>query len=285
MSSSTGPDLEGTGSPAVTEGPLAIRLDDVAVHYRSRLNRATSLKEHVIRTLKRDLVTEQVKALDGVSLTIEPGEIFGVVGRNGAGKSTLLKVISGIVRPTRGRVRVWGAITPLLGVGAGFHPELTGRENVYLYSAILGRRQGETRALLSQIVDFAELADFLDAPVRVYSKGMVARLGFAVAMAKRPDMLLLDEVLSVGDAQFREKCEARFEEHRASGTTVVLASHSAVTVRDLCTKGIWLHNGRVEASGEAGETLEAYRLFQAQRRRFAGIRSDPPSPASAEPSP
>ncbi len=247
----------------VPEPPLAICLDDVAVFYHRERDRPTSLKEFVIRSLKGGIEREYVRALDGVSLDVVRGEVFGVIGRNGAGKSTLLRAISGIVRPTRGRVRVWGKVTSLLGIGAGFNPELTGRENIYLYSALMGRSQGETRRLFDEIVAFAELADFIDAPLRTYSTGMVARLGFAVAMAEEPDILLVDEVLAVGDEQFQRKCKARFREFQQMGTTIVIVSHSMAVIEEMCSQVVWLMDGRVAGAGKASDVVAAYRDSQA----------------------
>lgn len=264
-------EAERVAQPAMKD-QLAIQLDEVAVYYRLHRNRPTSLKEYAIRWLKRDLEPTYVRALDGVSLEIHAGEVFGVIGRNGAGKSTLLKVISGIVWPTRGRVRVWGRVVSLLGVGAGFHEELTGRENVYLYSAILGRSGSQTEALFPSIVEFAELEDFIDSPLRVYSNGMKARLGFAVAMAERPDILLVDEVLAVGDEQFQLKCQRRFREFREQGTTIVIVSHSMRTIEEMCSRVLWLVDGRVGGIGPAEEVVQMYRDFQQRSGPQATIR-------------
>jgi len=245
----------------VTAGPAgspAILLDGVSVVFRRTLNPPTSMKEYVIRALRGGLSAATCRALDDVSLEIRQGEVFGVIGRNGAGKTTLLRVASRILRPTEGRVRVWGTAAPLLGVGAGFNYDLTGRENAFVYSSILGRRRSETARLMEAIVDFAELGDYFDSPLRTYSQGMVARLGFAVAMAVRPDLLLLDEVLGVGDEAFREKCAVRFDEFRRAGTTVVLVSHSLASVEQLCHRAVWLEGGKVRAMGEAKEVVAAY---------------------------
>ena len=241
---------------------LAILVEEVTVQYRYQPNRPTSLKEYVIRVLKRDLQQEFVHALRGVSLAVQKGQVFGVLGRNGAGKSTLLKAIAGIIRPTKGRVRVWGRVTSLLGVGAGFNPELTGRENIFLYSALLGRSQRETLRLVDEIVAFAELERFVDLPLRTYSTGMVARLGFAVAMAQPPEIMLVDEVLAVGDELFRQKCMSRFEEFRRLGTTFVIVSHSLEEIQHLCDEAVWLHEGRVMALGPADRVVGEYRVFQ-----------------------
>ena len=251
---------------------LAVDIERVSVHYRIRRDRPTSLKEYAIRWTQRGLNAEYVKAINDVSLQIRKGKILAIIGRNGAGKTTLLRVISGIIRPKQGRVRVWGDVVSLLGVGAGFHFELTGRENAFLYSAILGRSQAKTKELFPGIVEFAELADFIDSPLRVYSSGMIARLGFAVAMAEQPDVLLVDEVLRVGDEQFQAKCHARFEEFTTSGTTVIMATHAMSAVRTMCDRAVWLQNGVVEALGAADEVAGKYQEALKEGKERQAIR-------------
>ncbi len=251
---------------------LAVRLDHVDVIFDLIRDRPRSLKELFIRRVRRDLEVRKVKALEDVCLQINQGEVFGIIGRNGAGKSTLLRVVSGILRPTGGRVRVWGKPSPLLGVGAGFNSELTGRENVYLYSSLLGRTRADTERLYREIVDFAELTDFINSPLRTYSSGMVARLGFAVAMAERPEILLVDEVLAVGDEPFREKCSARFEEFRREGTTIIIVTHSMPVLESLCNRGMCLHNGKIISQGEPSEVVTAFRLFRRKLRHSTAIR-------------
>ena len=240
----------------------AVSLHDVVVSYPFEMNRATSLKEYAIRILKRDMRTSFLKALDGVTVDIQPGETFGIIGRNGAGKSTMLKVISRIIHPTSGRLKVWGKVASLLGVGAGFHPELSGKENIFLYSALLGRSQSYAKRKFNEIVTFAELGDFIDAPLRTYSTGMVARLGFAVAMADRPDILLVDEVLGVGDTLFQRKCTARFDEFRDLGTTLILVSHNLPQVAQICETAMWLHQGVMKSYGEATKVVAEYEMHQ-----------------------
>jgi ABC-type polysaccharide/polyol phosphate transport system ATPase subunit len=248
----------------------------VSIHYRREINRPTSLKEYVARRVRGRIPNEMFQAIEDVSLDVREGEVFGVVGRNGAGKSTLLRAVAGIIRPTGGRLRVWGRVTALLGVGAGFHPELTGRENVYLYSSLLGMTRGDTSVMFDDILEFSELKDFIDSPLRVYSTGMIARLGFAVAMARPPEIMLVDEVLGVGDEMFREKCRIRFNAFVAGGATILLVSHNLEEVGNLCVRAVWLHRGRVAEIGDAGPVVGAYRLFQqeksvkANRKREAG---------------
>ncbi|GBC85856.1 Teichoic acids export ATP-binding protein TagH [bacterium HR11] len=235
-----------------------VRLEGVSVCYRMPQERIGTLKEYVIRRLQRRIRFHEVWALRDIHLEVYQGEIFGIVGRNGAGKSTLLKVIARVLRPTTGRVWVRGRIAPLLELGGGFHPELTGRENIFLNGTLLGRTRREIEERLDWIIDFAELEDFIDAPLRTYSTGMVARLGFAVATAWEPDILIVDEVLAVGDEAFQQKCRTRMAEFRNHGTTILMVSHSMPTVEALCHRAVWLDHGRIQALGPAREVAAAY---------------------------
>jgi lipopolysaccharide transport system ATP-binding protein len=235
-----------------------IRLDGVSVRYRVPHERYATLKEHAIRTLQRRMRYDDFWALRDVNLQIRRGEVVGIIGRNGAGKSTLLKVISRVLRPTTGRVQLRGRIAPLLEFGAGFHPELTGRENVFLNGAILGFSRAQMEAKFQDVVDFAELSDFIDAPLRTYSSGMVARLGFAVATDVDPDVLIVDEVLSVGDAAFQKKSAERIQAFRAAGATILFVSHSLDAVKTMCTRAIWLEHGRLVAEGTAESVVRQY---------------------------
>lgn len=194
-----------------------------------------------------------------MNISVYRGEVFGLIGRNGAGKSTLLKVISRVLRPTKGRIVIYGKVAPLLEVGAGFHPELTGRENVFLNGALLGYSQKEMEACFDQIVDFAELRQFIDASIRTYSSGMYTRLGFAVATAHIPDILLVDEILSVGDIAFQQKCFTRINEFRDQGATIVMVSHSMEQVEKMCQRVAWINKGKVELEGEPTTIINAYR--------------------------
>lgn len=233
-------------------------MSDASVRYRVPHERIPTLKEYALRWLRGGVVYEDLLALDQITLRIRRGEAVGIVGRNGAGKTTLLKVIARVLRPTSGAVVVNGRLAPLLELGAGFDPELTGRENVFLNGAILGRSRAEMTRRLPSIVEFSELADFMDAPLRTYSTGMVARLGFAVATDVDPDVLLIDEVLSVGDHAFQQKCLARIKAFRARGATLILVSHAPGTVQSLCDRAVWLHSGRLVADGAAADTLERF---------------------------
>jgi ABC-2 type transport system ATP-binding protein/lipopolysaccharide transport system ATP-binding protein len=245
------------GVPPNERGPT-IRLDEVSVRFRIPHENLQSLKEYAIRALRNRLTYEEFWAVRRVTLEVRPGEVLGLVGRNGAGKSTLLKLIARVLRPTEGRVRTWGRVAPLLDYGAGFHPDLTGRENLYLNGTLLGLSHRALDASFDHIVDFAELAPFIDAPGRTYSSGMVARLGFAIATEQRPDVLLMDEVLAVGDHAFQTKCEERFEAFRSSGTAIVLVSHDKRLVATTCQRALWLEHGAVRQIGPAAEVVAAY---------------------------
>jgi ABC-type polysaccharide/polyol phosphate transport system ATPase subunit len=237
----------------------AIRLDEVSVRYRVPREAAGTFKEYVIhRLLRGRLDHQEFWALRGVSLEVRRHEVFGIIGRNGAGKSTLLKVVSRIIRPAFGRVMVRGRVAPLLELGAGFHPELTGRENIFLNAALLGHGHREVVSRLAEIVEFADLGGFIDAPLRTYSSGMIARLGFSVATTWAPEILILDEVLTVGDAGFQEKCRARMSEFSQNGTTILLVSHDLAAIRDMCGRALWLDRGEVRALGQASAVIAQY---------------------------
>ena len=238
-----------------------IELRDVSLRYRLAKQKIPSLKEYAIHWLKGALSYEELWALSEVSLALGRSESLGIVGRNGAGKSTLLKVISRVLKPTRGSVAVRGTVAPILELGTGFDYELTGLENVYLNALLLGRTRKEIDARLESIVEFSGLADFIRSPVRNYSSGMLARLGFSIATAWVPDVLILDEVLSVGDARFLRRCERRMEEFRERGSTLLLVSHDVEAIRENCGRAIWLEKGRIEESGPAGDVVERYLAF------------------------
>jgi ABC-type polysaccharide/polyol phosphate transport system ATPase subunit len=238
---------------------LVVALQDVTVKYRAPEVRYRTFKEYMIRILKREVRFKEFIALSGINMDVKRGETIGIIGRNGAGKSTLLKVISRVLIPTNGRVWIRGMVSPLLELGAGFHPELTGRENVFLNATLLGHPMRDVESHMDGIVDFAEIGDFIEAPLRTYSSGMVARLGFAVATAWVPEILILDEVLSVGDEDFRRKCQTRMESFRTGGTTTFLVSHSMDTVKDMCSRVMWLGHGKSLAVGEPQAVIDAYR--------------------------
>ncbi|MFL6260978.1 MAG: ABC transporter ATP-binding protein [Thermoanaerobaculia bacterium] len=237
---------------------LSIRLDGVSLCYRLAKQRIPSFKEYAIHFLRGSLAYEQLWALRDLDLTVGHGETLGIIGRNGAGKSTLLKVISRVLKPSRGTATVNGRIAPILELGSGFDYELTGLENVYLNALLLGHTRREIIGKMDEIVEFSGLGDFIRSPLRNYSSGMQARLGFSIATAWVPDILILDEVLAVGDATFTDRCEERLRSFRQSGATVLLVSHNTTAVVKNCTRCIWLDDGRMKADGKAEEIVKLY---------------------------
>ena len=208
--------------------------------------------------LKRELMFQEFLALKNINFTVKRGESWGLIGKNGSGKSTLLKLISGIIRPYQGNVTVNGSISPLIELGAGFDPELTARENIFLNGALLGYSKRFIESHFQEIVDFAELNDFIDVPIKNFSSGMSARLGFAIATVQKPDILIVDEVLAVGDFSFQQKCKERMENLLSNGTTLLFVSHSIEQVKELCSKAIWIDNGEVRAIGETHSVSQEY---------------------------
>jgi ABC-type polysaccharide/polyol phosphate transport system ATPase subunit len=239
-----------------------ILLNNVSVKYSASEETIGTFKEYVIRVLKGNVRYREFMALNRIDLDVNEGEILGVIGRNGAGKSTLLKVISRVLVPTEGRVRIRGMVSPLLELGAGFHPELTGRENIFLNGTLLGHSRREIQSRLEEIIEFAELGSFIDSPLRTYSSGMVARLGFSVATTWKPEILVLDEILAVGDEAFRHKCQLRMEKYRDDGTTTLIVTHDSVMVESLCRRAVWLDHGQVKAIGPAKEVVALYHQSQ-----------------------
>ena len=235
-----------------------IEVSDVTLRYRLDRNRVGSVKEAAVRFVKRDHSYESILALDGVTFTVSPGEIFGVVGPNGAGKSTLMKIVARVLPPSSGRVIVRGSVAPMIELGAGFNPEFTARENVIIYGALLGRDPKFMRERVDVIVEWAGVADFVDIPVRTFSSGMKGRLAFSVATDIEPDILLVDEVLAVGDQAFRRKSEARMNELISGGASVVVVSHALALVRRLCERVMWIDSGRVKMVGPAQVVVDAY---------------------------
>lgn len=236
----------------------SIYLKDVSVQYTSPTEKVSSIKEFAVNFFQRRIKYETFSALKNISLAVEQGEVFGVIGPNGAGKSTLLKVISRVMVPTAGRVWIRGKVSPLLELGAGFHPELTGAENIYLNGTLLGYTHKEIRKKFNEITDFADIGEFIHAPIRNYSSGMVARLGFAIATAWKPEVLVLDEVLSVGDTAFKKKCTLRINEFREKQATILLVSHSSELIRALCQRAILLNKGEIIMQGDANEVADYY---------------------------
>ena len=242
----------------------AVRLERVTVRYRIPRERIRSIKEYAIHTLKRRIVFDDFQALRDLDLEIEAGETVGIIGRNGAGKSTLLRLIARVIQPTTGRIVVEGRTAPLLELGLGLHGELTGRENVLLQGALLGFSRSDMKARMSRIIAFAELEEFIDAPIRTYSTGMAARLAFSVATDVDPDILIVDEALAVGDERFQMKCHDRMAAFRQAGKTVLLVSHALNQIRDNCRRALWIHEGRLVGDGSAEEVTEAYHAWSVE---------------------
>ena len=236
----------------------AIEVNHVSMLFRLNRERVDNAKEYFIRLLTRKLHYTEFWALKDVSFKVEKGDRVGVMGFNGAGKSTLLKSIAGVLKPTMGNVKVAGTIAPMLELGAGFDPNYSGSENIYLYGATMGFSRKFIDEKYNEIVEFSELKDFINAPLKSYSSGMKSRLGFAIATAVKPDVLILDEVLSVGDAAFKEKSEQRILDMMEDGVTVLYVSHSTDRIRKLCNKAIILTKGQVVASGEVNEICDMY---------------------------
>ncbi len=260
---------------------IAIEVDCISriyqkysARHRFQTFKSALVKGDLFKALKPD---ELVTALEEVSLNVEKGQTFGVIGENGSGKSTLLKVIAGIAKPTRGRVRTEGKVSALIELGAGFHPEISGRENIYINGIMLGLSKKEISAKFDEIVDFAELEDFIDAPVKTYSSGMYMRLGFAIAINVNPDILLIDEVLAVGDASFVPKCLDRIDDFRRREKTILFVSHDLDTVAKICDSVAWLKGGRVQAVGEPKRIVDAYLqdVAEKQEKDFEKRRQEP----------
>lgn len=235
-----------------------IEASHVTMRFRMNNDKILSLKEFVTTALRGKLDYQEFTALEDVSFTVKQGETLGLVGRNGAGKSTMLKVISGILKPTEGSVVTHGNVVPMLELGSGFDFDLTGRENIFLNGAILGYSEEFLKEKYEEIVAFSELGEFINTPIRNYSSGMLARLAFSVATMVHPDILIVDEILSVGDAQFQEKSKARMLELMGGGTTVLFVSHNIEQIREMCNRVIWLEHGQMKMLGKADEVCDAY---------------------------
>lgn len=240
----------------------AIEVNNVTMRFNMAKERVDNLKEFFIKKAKGTLKFEEFYALKGVSISVEKGDVFGLVGLNGSGKSTLLKVVAGVLKPTTGTATVKGTIAPLIELGAGFDMDLTARENIYLNGAVLGLTPKFIDSKFDEIVAFSELQDFLDVPLKNYSSGMVARIAFAIATVTKPDVLIADEILSVGDFLFQQKCEERMKELMSGGTTVLIVSHSISQIERLCNKVAWLDHGSLKMCGEAAEVCAAYKNQQ-----------------------
>lgn len=238
---------------------IIIEINDVTVQFRLSSEKIFTFQEYFIRRLKNNkFFYSDFKALNNVSFSISQGEAIGIIGANGAGKSTLLKVISRVIHPTKGRVFLRGRIAPLLELGAGFDNEMTGRENIFLNGAVLGFTRNDIKKRIERIIDFSGIDRFIDAPVRTYSSGMVARLGFAIATDIQPEVLILDEILSVGDAEFQQKSAARISEYHNKGSTILMVSHNMGSIKQLCDNVIWLEHGSIKNKGATNMILNQY---------------------------
>ncbi|WP_174614783.1 ABC transporter ATP-binding protein [Virgibacillus ihumii] len=237
----------------------SIVAQNVTMRYMLSTEKVESVKEYMVRKFKGKMKYNQFTALNDVSFTIEDGDRVGVIGHNGAGKSTLLKIVSGVIRPSEGKVKVNGNIAPLLELGAGFDPDFTGAENIYLNGALLGKSKEFLEARYQEIVDYSELGDFIDVPVKNYSTGMRAKLGFSIATQIDPDILIVDEVLSVGDQKFKKKSFQTMRELMASGKTVIMVSHNLNQIQNMMSKVIWLEKGKVKEFGDAKTVVDKYK--------------------------
>ena len=237
---------------------MIIRANDISMRYLMTYDRIQSIKEYIVQMLRGKIKYEEFWALKNVSFEVERGEVVGIIGHNGAGKSTLLKVISGILKPTEGTVTSHGNIVPMLELGSGFDHDLTGRENIFLNGSILGYSEKYLKEKYEQIVEFSELGKFIDVPIRNYSSGMLMRLAFSIATVVQPEILIVDEILAVGDAAFQEKSKTRMLELMGGGTTVLFVSHSLEQIREMCDRVIWLEHGQVKAIGATKEICDAY---------------------------
>ena len=236
-----------------------IEVKNVSMRFNLAKERTDTVKEYIVKLLKRQLMFNEFYALKDVSLTVNRGEAVALIGANGSGKSTLLKCIAGVMYPTTGSIEVRGSIAPLIELGAGFDPDLTARENIYLNGAVLGHDRKFMDAHFQSIVDFAELWEFIDVPVKNFSSGMVARLGFAIATEVSADILVVDEILAVGDFRFQQKCKERMADMMKGGTTLLFVSHSEEQVKELCEKAVWIRGGRIEFIGNTTDAIEEYK--------------------------
>ena len=239
----------------------AVEVKNVTMEFNMSKEKVDSIKEYFIKLVKRELHFEQFLALKDVSVTIEQGDVFGIVGLNGSGKSTLLKVISGILKPTKGTVKTVGTISPMIELGAGFDMDLTARENIFLYGSVGGYSKQMMEEKFDEILEFSELQPFVDVAVKNYSSGMVARLAFAIATITKPDILIVDEILAVGDFLFQQKCEKRIREMMDRGTTVIIVSHTIEQIERLCKHVLWLEHGNMKMLGDTKTVCDAYKAI------------------------
>lgn len=237
---------------------IMVEVSNVSVKFHLSRERIDSIKEYIIKKIKNQIEYDEFMALQDVSLTVEKGESVALIGLNGCGKSTLLKTVAGVLKPFKGSVRVYGTVAPLIELGAGFDHDLTARENVFLNGAILGYDRKSMEKHYEEIVEFSELRDFMDVPIKNFSSGMLARLAFAIATIGTPDILIVDEVLSVGDFRFQQKCEKRIQQMMKKDTSILFVSHSIDQVKKLCTKTVWIEKGKVKMIGPTEEVCALY---------------------------
>lgn len=237
---------------------IAVDVSDVSMHFNMASENINSLREYLTKLTKKQLFYKDFIAVNNISFQVNKGEIFGIVGTNGSGKSTLLKMIAGVLTPTTGTIQTNGKIAPLIELGAGFDAELTGRENIYLNGAVLGYSKPFIDEHYDEIVEFAEIGDFMDMPLKNYSSGMVSRIAFSIATAVKPDILIADEILSVGDFRFQEKCMNRIRGLMEKGATILLVSHSIEQIRSMCDRALWIEKGNLKIIGNTNEVCDAY---------------------------
>ena len=240
-----------------------ISIKNVTMNFNMPREKVDNVKEYIIRKLKRKLSFDKFTALDNVSIDIQKGEVVGIIGLNGSGKSTLLKLVSGILKPSEGEITTNGTISPLIELGAGFDMELTTRENIFLNGSVLGFERSFIREKYDEILDFAELRDFENVAIKNFSSGMIARLGFSIATLVKPDILIVDEILAVGDFLFQQKCEKRIADMMSGGTTVLIVSHSIEQIERLCSRILWLDKGKVRMIGDTDTVCNQYKNIQA----------------------
>lgn len=250
--------MQSNRQSSLENAPIMIELSHVSMRYRAPNDRMTNLKEYLISRVKGRVKHSYFQALEDLSLTVRQGEVLGLIGHNGAGKSTILKIVSGILKPTSGSVRVHGNVVPMLELGSGFDMDMTGHENIFLNGALLGYSEKYLKEKYDEIVAFSEIEPFIHVPLRNYSSGMIARLAFSVAAVVQPDILIVDEVLSVGDSDFQLKSRNRMMELMGGGTTVLFVSHNMEQIREICDRVVWIENGQIRMSGDTQAVCDSY---------------------------
>jgi teichoic acid transport system ATP-binding protein len=244
-----------------SDPPLAVRVEDLSITYRTTFERKPTLKQALVRFGRGQRAVKEVEALKHVSFDVRTGTAMGIIGANGAGKSTLMRAMAGILPPTSGSVEVWGKASTLLALGVGFNPILSGRENIILGGLAAGLSRAEVEERANDVAEWTELGDFIDMPMRTYSSGMSARVGFSVAVHMKPDILMIDEALSTGDAHFREKANAKMAELRDSARAMFLVSHGLGSIKEMCSETIWLDSGKLMMRGDPSDVVDAYMKF------------------------